>query len=43
VFLVLFKASDLLQKAASLLPQAHDLFIGFLIILFPSPPGSHGC
>lgn len=41
LFLVLFQAPDLLQKAAPLLSQPHDLLIGILIILSPHPPPLH--
>lgn len=36
-FLVLLQAPDLLQQAAPLLSQPHDLLIGILIILSPDP------
>lgn len=39
-FLVLFQAPDLLQEAAPLLAQPHDLLIGISIVLFPSPPAA---
>lgn len=34
---VLFQAPDLLQEASPLLPQPHDLLVGFSIVLC-SPP-----
>lgn len=38
-FLVLLQAPDLLQQAAPLLSQPHDLLIGISVILCPPPQG----